>query len=105
MAGPLDLSVMALTTRSKDMNSTDKLVIYDEIKGGGEWLVAARMWMQGNINRGDSLAWSSGEPVSVPFCKLEEFARRVAISAIAEDRRKRHNAEAVRREASAPAQS
>lgn len=68
------------------MNS---IAIYNELKSGGQWLGAARSWMQSNIKNGDTLTWGSGEPVSIPFCKLEEFAMRVAIAAIEEDRRKR----------------
>jgi len=60
-----------------------------ELKSGGEWLGAARSWMQSNIHRGDTLCWGSGEPVQLPFCKLEEFALHVAAAAVAEDRRKR----------------
>lgn len=65
------------------------LEIHDEICGGGKWLGAARRWMQGNIKNGDTLCWSSNEAVQVPFCNLEDFARHVAIAAIAEDRAKR----------------
>lgn len=72
----------------------DKLHIYEELKGGGEWLGAARSWMQGNIQRGDTICWGSGDLVSIPFCKLEEFARHVAIAAVDEDRRKHMGANA-----------
>lgn len=63
--------------------------IYDEVKGGGEWLAAARTWLQNNVRRGDSMSWSSTEQVSVPFCDLEDFAREVDIAAIEQDRKKR----------------
>lgn len=66
----------------------ETLKIYEELKSGGDWLGAARRWMQSNIHRGDTLCWSSGEMVSMPFCKLEELAQKVAIAAVAEDRRK-----------------
>ena len=73
----------------------DSIAIYQELKEGGAWLGAARGWMQSNIKNGDTLTWGSGETVHLPFCKLEEFAMRVAIAAVEEDRRKqlRSNAE------------
>ena len=63
--------------------------IYDEVKGGGEWLGAARTWLQSNVRNGDSMNWSSMEQVSVPFCDFEDFAREVAIAAIKQDRKRR----------------
>ena len=66
----------------------DSIAIYQELKEGGAWLGAARGWMQSNIKNGDTLTWGSGETVHLPFCKLEEFAMRVAIAAVEEDRRK-----------------
>lgn len=66
----------------------EQFEIMNELKQGGTWLLAARSWMQSNVHRGDSICWSSGELVSIPFCKLEEFALRVAIAAVAEDRAK-----------------
>ncbi len=63
--------------------------IYEQIKGGGRWLGAARIWMQSNIKNGDTMEWSSTEIVSIPFCDLEKFALAVAVAAIAEDRERR----------------
>lgn len=63
--------------------------VHDEIKGGGEWLGAARTWLQNNVSGGDRLNWSSTENVSIPFCCFEDFARTVAAAAIEEDRKKR----------------
>ncbi|MCP5003304.1 MAG: hypothetical protein GY941_05030 [Planctomycetes bacterium] len=63
--------------------------IYEQIKGGGKWLGAARTWMQNYIKNGDTMEWSSIEIVSMPFCDLEDFARTVAVAAIAEDRERR----------------
>lgn len=59
---------------------------YSELSNGGEWLGAARSWMQSNVPRGDTLTWSSGEPVTLPFCKLEELALRVAVAAVDAER-------------------
>ncbi len=70
------------------MNKTDD-VASEFMGGGGEWLGAARKWMQENIREGDTLYWNSNEPVSIAFCDLERFARTVAIAAVREDRRKR----------------
>lgn len=69
----------------------ETLRIYEELKGGGEWLAAARKWMQSNIPGGDRMCWSSGEMVHVPFCKLEDFARSVAIAAVRAERHKQPN--------------
>lgn len=65
------------------MNAID---ILNELKTGGRWLGSARSWLQSNVNRGDTLTWNSGEPVTIPFCKFEEFALCVAVAAVAEDR-------------------
>jgi hypothetical protein len=60
--------------------------VANQVNQGGNWLARAREWMQCNIHRGDTLLWGSGEPVSVPFSKLEDLARVTAIAAIMEDR-------------------
>lgn len=70
----------------------ESLKICQELKDGGDWLGAARSWMQSNIKEGDTLPWSSGKSVSIPFCKLEEFALRISIAAVAEDRRRNKTA-------------
>lgn len=77
------------------MSAVDLLEIYTELRNGGEWLAASRRWLQSNIRNGDTLKWSSGEMVQLPFCKFEELAIKVATAAVAEERRK--VAEAVRR--------
>lgn len=63
--------------------------INEQLKHGGKWLGAARTWLQLNVKQGDSINWSSAQPVSVPFCDFEDFARHVAVAAIEEDRNKR----------------
>lgn len=74
----------------REASAHERLVsVADELRHGGKWLGAARTWMQSNIRNGDTMIWSSAEPVQIPFCKLEEFARHVAIHAVAEDRAKR----------------
>ncbi len=72
-----------------------KLDIFTQLRDGGEWLAAARRWMQNNIQRGDSLGWSDATLVQVPFCKLEELALKVAVAAVEEDRRKAEESNAV----------
>lgn len=67
----------------------EEMKIALELKDGGEWLGAARRWMQSNIPRGDTICWGSAELVQIPFRELEGFALRVAAAAVAEDRRKR----------------
>lgn len=68
------------------------LKIYQELQTGGEWLGAARRWMQSNVNNGDTLNWGSAEMVNIPFYKLEELALKVAIAAVAEERSKSKSA-------------
>lgn len=65
---------------------TYRMQVAYELQRGGEWLAAARTWMQSNIIGGDTLKWGSGEPVRVSFYKLEDFAREVAIAAVASER-------------------
>lgn len=65
-----------------------KISVFAELQHGGQWLSRAREWLKSNVRRGDTLYWSSAEPVSIPFCKFEEFALTVAIAAVAEERTK-----------------
>jgi len=67
----------------------DSITIYEELKQGGEWLGTARRWMQSNVRNGDALTWGSAEPVTLPFCKLEELAMQAAVAAVAADRAKK----------------
>ena len=60
-----------------------------ELSQGGDWLAAARNWIQHNIKDGDRIVWSSAQPVSIAFCDLEAFAKTVAIAAVAAERKKR----------------
>lgn len=53
----------------------------DRLPYGGQWLSAARWWLQRNILRGDTLPWDSDEMVSVPFRMLEGLALTVATAA------------------------
>jgi len=64
--------------------------VTNELSKGGDWLGAARSWMQSNVKRGDSLSWSSGETVAIPFYKLEELARTAAVAAVIADRARRN---------------
>lgn len=66
-------------------------VVYEEIAAGGEWLGAARTWMQSNIHNGGTLTWDSGTPVQVPFYKLEELARKAAFAAVLHERTRVNN--------------
>ena len=58
----------------------------EELSKGGEWLAAARTWMQSNIPRGDSITWGSTEPVKVTPRQLEELATKVALYVLFEER-------------------
>jgi hypothetical protein len=53
---------------------------------GGQWLRAARTWVQWSIPRGDSLTWNSNDTITITMKQLEELAVEVAASAVAEDR-------------------
>lgn len=65
--------------------STESYVVRTSLgRRGGRWLSMARTWMQSNIRGGDTLSWSSGELVTVPFCKLEELALEAAVGATIE---------------------
>ena len=66
------------------------LQISQDLAWGGDWLCAGRSWIQSNIQRGDTITWDSNESVTVPFYKLEELMRRVAVAAVMEDRNKRN---------------
>lgn len=58
--------------------------VYSYIQKGGKWLSSSREWMKSNVRCGDILAWGSGEPVTLPFCKLEDIAMTSAIVAVNE---------------------
>lgn len=60
-----------------------------ELASGGKWLGEARKWMQSNVKEGDRLSWNSSEIVHLPFYKLEELAKAVAIAAVLEERQKK----------------
>jgi hypothetical protein len=72
-----------------EIDSTDLLVVHSQLSRGGEWLGASRRWLQNNVQGGDSICWSDAKPVSIPFCKMEDFALKVATAAVLEDRLKR----------------
>lgn len=61
-------------------------IVEDKLANGGKWLGAARLWMQHNVNRGDTLEWSSNEVVHIPFNNLEDLAQTVAVAAILAER-------------------
>lgn len=53
---------------------------------GGDWLRAARVWIQWNVPQGDRLQWGSNAPVTLSVAQLEEFALEVATIAVESDR-------------------
>lgn len=63
--------------------------IRKELSKGGNWLGAARKWLQWNVKGGDTLSWNSTDDVSIQFNKFEELALVVATAAVAEDRKNR----------------
>ena len=60
--------------------------VENELSTGGDWLGAARTWMQWNIFGGDRLDWSSQESVSIPFFKLQDLAQTAAVAAVMAER-------------------
>jgi hypothetical protein len=70
---------------SQELN--EDLALLEELKKGGDWLKEARTWIQWHVVGGDMLTWSSPQPVTIPFFKLEEFALSVAMAAIKAERR------------------
>lgn len=71
--------------------STAWMNVYEDISKGGEWLGAARSWMQSNVQNGDRLTWDSGTPVHIPFFKLEDLARKAAFAAVLHERTRVNN--------------
>ena len=55
-------------------------------KMGGEWLGAARSWVQWNCRNGNSVTWGSGDVLSPPLTirQVEDLAARVADAANSE---------------------
>ena len=76
-------------TEKRELPVDNIVSVYDELDNGGEWLGAARRWMQSNVIGGDRLYWGSKDFVTLPFFKLEELAKEVAAYAILHDRQKR----------------
>jgi hypothetical protein len=66
-----------------------KIQLIDTLRRGGDWIIALRRWLQSNVPKGDSLAWNSGQFVSIPFARFEEVGLKVALAAVEEDRRTR----------------
>lgn len=64
---------------------------------GGDWLRAARVWIQWNVPMGDQLQWGSNQPVTLSVAQLEEFALEVATIAVESDRenKSRYNGNAT----------
>lgn len=74
----------------------DYIEVHNDIAKGGDWLRAARTWMQSNVPRGDMICWGDRQPVTVPFAALEDLARAAATAAVLAERRKKLHDEALR---------
>jgi hypothetical protein len=68
------------------MTLLETFQIHTEVHKGGEWLAKARCWLQSNVRDGDTLAWNSAQPVSVPFSHFEEYAMVVAQAVLTQER-------------------
>lgn len=80
----------ALKTPAKEETRVDPFTLLNET--GGEWLGAARSWIQNHAINGSDVTWGSQDqlrrgPLSVH--EVERFAAQVAAAAINEDRKKR----------------
>lgn len=71
------------------MIETNREEIRASLTFGGDWLRAARVWLQWNVPMGDQLQWGSNQPVTLSVAQLEEFALEVATSAVEADREER----------------
>jgi hypothetical protein len=67
----------------------DEFSVRAELERGGTWLGAARNWMQWSLPGSSELKWAAHDPVSVPFCKLENLALVVAVAAVQSERTER----------------
>jgi len=72
------VSVSGEKGKGKRMVTRDH--VRDKLERGGDWLMAARLWMQSNVKDGDRLLWDSHQLVEVPFRSLEDLALTVAIA-------------------------
>jgi hypothetical protein len=61
---------------------------FDLLKQGGEWLGAARRWLQWNTHNGDRVTWGSEEVLHPPLTvrQVEELAAHVAAATLNEYR-------------------
>jgi hypothetical protein len=57
---------------------------FDLLKQGGEWLGAARRWLQWNTNNVDRVTWGSEDVLQPPFTvrQVEELAAHAAAAAL-----------------------
>lgn len=81
---PYGQSTATPETAQDDYNSVLK-----ELKIGGEWLGAARRWIQWNVQGGSILNWDSPATISFRFSDFTELAREVAVAAILQERKDR----------------
>lgn len=52
------------------------------MKGGGEWLRCARVWLQWHKPNGSTIIWGSNEEVRITAKEIEELALEVALGAV-----------------------
>ena len=63
--------------------------IEEELRGGGDWLGAARNWLLWEKDLRGQLTWGSDDPVQMTVRDCENLARRVAAAALLKERRAR----------------
>lgn len=66
-------------------NESDTKVWPHEVaRWGGQWLGAARTWLQSNLPNGDLLTWGSGNVLTMTVAQFEDAAAHIAAAAINE---------------------
>ena len=63
--------------------------LYPSDMGSGQYLAAARSWLQSNLPNGDRVTWGSGDLLTMSERQFEDAAAHIAAAAINEDRQKR----------------
>jgi len=90
IADLMDDLFFQLLCASKD-EPVDRVEAYDLLHNrGGEWLGAARSWLQRRKHNGSHVTWGSNEELHPPMTvkEVEEIAAEAAAEAINEERRK-----------------
>jgi hypothetical protein len=69
------------------MELMSKDEIREALKTGGDWLCAARNWLQWHKDPHGRLIWGSGDEVRMTVKEIEDLALEVAVAALAESQK------------------